>query len=130
SQVRTHARRRKQQPFRVEHDCHSGLDAAGVWRIVIAVDRPVIVRDLARAARTVYDVVIIGGGVYGAMLSLESSLRGLTSALIEKADFGGETSFNSLKTIHGGLRHLQRADLVRHREFVRERLWYFKTFPD
>ena len=42
-------------------------------------------------------------------------------ALVEAHDFGSGASWNSLKTIHGGLRHLQRADVAGLRESARER---------
>jgi glycerol-3-phosphate dehydrogenase len=58
-----------------------------------------------------YDLLIIGAGVFGAMLALEASQRGLKVLLVEKNDFGGGTSANSLKTIHGGLRYLQSMDI-------------------
>lgn len=87
-------------------------------------------RDPLAAARESYDLIIIGGGVYGVMLSLEASRRKLRSLLVERNDFGGATSFNSLRIIHGGLRYLQSLDLNRFSESVRERQWFLKTFPD
>ncbi|MDZ7295342.1 MAG: glycerol-3-phosphate dehydrogenase/oxidase [candidate division KSB1 bacterium] len=69
----------------------------------------------------VFDVLIIGGGIYGATAAWEASLRGLSVALIERGDFASGTSANSLKIIHGGLRYLQHLDLKRVRESVRER---------
>jgi glycerol-3-phosphate dehydrogenase len=50
-------------------------------------------------------------------------------ALVEAADFGSGTSWNSLKTIHGGLRHLQRADLAGLRESARERRALLRIAP-
>ena len=88
-----------------------------------------IIREPASAAKETYDLIIVGGGIYGAMLSLEASLRGLRSLLIERDDFGGATSFNSLRIIHGGLRYLQSLDLPRFRESVGERRWFLRTFP-
>jgi glycerol-3-phosphate dehydrogenase len=87
-----------------------------------------IVRQPAVAARDVYDVIIIGGGVYGVMLSMEASRRNLRSLLLERDDFGGATTANSLRIIHGGLRYLQSADIHRFRESVGERNWFLKTF--
>ncbi len=78
-------------------------------------------RDLKKLADHSFDLLIVGGGIYGAALAHEASLRGLAVALIEKGDFGGATSSNSLKTIHGGLRYLQHADFVRMRESIVER---------
>lgn len=77
-----------------------------------------------------YDLVIIGGGIYGACLSLEASRRGLSSILLERDDYGGATSWNSLRILHGGLRYLQTFDLPRFRESVTERHWFCKNFPD
>ena len=39
------------------------------------------------------------------------------------------TSFNHLKTIHGGLRYLQSADLARMRESIRERRAFARIAP-
>jgi glycerol-3-phosphate dehydrogenase len=77
-----------------------------------------------------YDLIIVGGGIYGAMLALESVFRGLKPLLLEKSDFGAATSFNSLRIVHGGLRYLQTLDLPRHFESVRERRWFLRNFPD
>ena len=49
---------------------------------------------------------------------------------MEARDFGGGASWNSLKTIHGGLRHLQRLDLASHRESVRERRLLLRLAPE
>lgn len=90
----------------------------------------VIGRDLRRAAELPYDLIIVGGGIYGAMLSLEAAKRKLHSLLVERDDFGGATSFNSLRIIHGGLRYLQTADMKRFQESVSERRWFLQEFPD
>lgn len=81
----------------------------------------VLRRDLARLAGRRHDVVIVGGGIHGAAAAWEAASRGLHVALLEAADFGGGASWNSLKTIHGGLRHLQRLDVAGLRESARER---------
>lgn len=76
------------------------------------------------------DLLVIGGGFYGAMLTLEAARRGLSTVLLERGDFGGATSANSLRIIHGGLRYLQALDLPRFRESVAERRWFLHNFPD
>jgi glycerol-3-phosphate dehydrogenase len=78
-------------------------------------------RDLARLATEEFDVIVAGGGVYALATAWELASSGLTVAILERDDFGGATSFNSLKTIHGGIRSLQRGALTDMREFVRER---------
>ena len=61
-----------------------------------------------------FDVLIIGGGVYGAWTALDAGLRGLKVAVIDKGDWACGTSMASTKLIHGGLRYLEnlRLDLV------------------
>ncbi len=91
---------------------------------------PAILRAPALASESEYDAIIVGGGIYGSMLALESVQKGLKVLLLEKDDFGGATSFNSLRIIHGGLRYLQTLDLPRFFESVRERRWFLRTFPE
>lgn len=68
-----------------------------------------------------YDVLVVGGGVYGAMAARDAALRGLRTALIERGDFGGGASHASLKIVHGGIRYVQQLDLPRLRASARER---------
>jgi glycerol-3-phosphate dehydrogenase len=86
-------------------------------------------RNLVSLAENTYDIAIVGGGIYGACLAWEASLRGLSVALVEKADFGSATSANSLKIIHGGLRYLQNADFKRMRESIHERTTLMRIAP-
>ena len=77
-----------------------------------------------------HDVLVIGGGIAGAWAVLEAASRGLQAALVELDDFGQATSWSSLKTAHGGLRHLQRLDLAGFRESVRERRTLLHAAPE
>ncbi|MDJ0615324.1 MAG: glycerol-3-phosphate dehydrogenase/oxidase [Calothrix sp. MO_192.B10] len=86
-------------------------------------------RNLTELTHHIYDLLIVGGGIYGACVAWEASLRGLSVALVEKADFGAATSANSLKIIHGGLRYLQNADFKRMRESIRERTALMRIAP-
>jgi len=86
-------------------------------------------RNLAALANTPFDVLIIGGGIYGAWTAWDAAQRGLSVALVEKGDFGGATSSNSLKIMHGGLRYLQHADFKRMRESIRERSTLMRVAP-
>lgn len=89
-----------------------------------------IKRNLIEASKNKYDLIIIGGGIYGACLLLTAAQAGKKALLLEKDDFGAATSFNNLRTIHGGLRYLQSLDLKRIFESVSERRWFFRNFPD
>lgn len=86
-------------------------------------------RNLKKFNGREFDVVIVGGGIYGAALVREAALSGLDAALLEKGDFCCATSANSLKIIHGGLRYLQQADIIRIRESVRERRAMLRIAP-
>ena len=86
-------------------------------------------RDLGSLAGTTFDVLVIGAGIYGVATAWDAALRGLKVALIDRGDIGGATSANSLKTIHGGLRSLQRGALRDMREFIRERRALMRIAP-
>lgn len=68
-----------------------------------------------------FDAVILGGGITGAFVALELTLRGLEVALIERDDFGAATSSASSKVLHGGIRYLQQARVGKLRESALER---------
>jgi glycerol-3-phosphate dehydrogenase len=89
-----------------------------------------ITRAPEAASRRRHDLIVVGGGIYGAMLALEAVRRGLSPLLLERCDFGGATTYNSLRIVHGGLRYLQSLDLPRFRESVQERRWLLQHFPD
>ncbi len=78
-------------------------------------------RDLSNLADTLFDVLVVGGGITGACAASDAAERGLTVALVDKNDFGAATSANSLKVLHGGLRYLQHFDFRRMRESIGER---------
>lgn len=86
-------------------------------------------RDLARLAGEEFDLLVIGGGAYGAAVAWDATVRGLSVALVEKGDFAGGTSSNSLKVVHGGLRYLQDGNLQRMRTMVRERRALLRIAP-
>jgi glycerol-3-phosphate dehydrogenase len=90
----------------------------------------VIARDPRAEQEVLHDLIVIGGGVYGCVLSLEASRRGLRTLLLERDDFGQHTSGSWLRIVHGGLRYLQKLDVRRHLESVRERGWFLRSFPD
>ena len=86
-------------------------------------------RDTAKLSEKVYDLLIIGGGIYGAAAAWDAASRGLAVALIDKADFGSRNSSNSQKTIHGGLRYMQHFDLRRIHESAYERKIMMRIAP-
>lgn len=87
-------------------------------------------RELAALAAREWDVVVVGGGIHGAAFAWDAAQRGLAVALVEREDFGAGASWNSLKTIHGGMRHLQRLDLASLRESACERRTLLRIAPE
>src|SRR5205823_6823874 len=86
-------------------------------------------RDLDALTERTFDVLVVGGGIYGLTIALDAAQRGLSVALVERDDFGSGTSFNHLRTIHGGLRYLQSFDIARARESVAERRTIARIAP-
>src|SRR5437667_5010001 len=88
-----------------------------------------MIRDLDQLAGRTFDLLVVGGGIYGLTIAYDAAQRGLSVGLIERDDFGSGTSFNHLRTIHGGLRYLQTFDLKRATESVRERRTFARIAP-
>jgi glycerol-3-phosphate dehydrogenase len=59
------------------------------------------------SAPSAHDVCVIGGGVTGAGVARDLSLRGLSVLLLEKGDWGAGTTGGSSWMIHGGPRYLE-----------------------
>lgn len=78
---------------------------------------------------TIFDVVVIGGGITGAGIALDAAARGLQVALFEKNDFAFGTSSRSTKLIHGGLRYLKQLEIGLVREVGSERAILHRNAP-
>lgn len=86
-------------------------------------------RALDRLGNEAFDLLIIGGGVTGACVARDASLRGLKVALIEKNDFAGATSAHNSKLVHGGLRYLRNFEFGLVRESLKERRIWQRIAP-
>ncbi len=86
-------------------------------------------RQLNELTERAFDVLIIGGGAFGAAAAWDATLRGLSVALIDQADFGGGASSECFKMVHGGIRYLQHADIRRLRASCRERSALLRIAP-
>jgi len=86
-------------------------------------------RDLAAVERERFDVAVVGAGIYGAWVALDAAQRGLKVVVVDQGDFGGATSANSQRILHGGMRYLQHGDLKRMRESIRERSVLLRVAP-
>jgi glycerol-3-phosphate dehydrogenase len=84
---------------------------------------------LARLSEEIFDVLVVGGGATGAAIARDASLRGLNVALCERGDFAGETSGQSSKLIHGGIRYLEHGHLPLVFEALAERARLMASAP-
>jgi glycerol-3-phosphate dehydrogenase len=71
--------------------------------------------------RETFDLVVVGGGITGVWVAREAAMRGIRTALVDRGDFGAETSAATTKYIHGGIRYLEQYDFGVVRESLRER---------
>jgi glycerol-3-phosphate dehydrogenase len=85
-------------------------------------------RDLD-AFRESFDVVIVGAGIHGACIARLLAMHGLKVALIERGDFGGATSRNCAKLLHGGFRYVQHLDVPRIRESMQAQRDWLRAAP-
>ena len=86
-------------------------------------------RNLSELSGREYDLVIVGGGIFGVCAAWDATLRGLSVALVERGDFCQATSANHLKVVHGGIRYLQHLDIYRILESNRERNALLRIAP-
>jgi hypothetical protein len=90
---------------------------------------PRMIRDLEALTSRRFDVLVIGGGICGLMAAWDAATRGLKVALVDRHDLGSGASFHHHRTLHGGLRYLQKLDLARLRESARERRAWARMAP-
>jgi glycerol-3-phosphate dehydrogenase len=86
-------------------------------------------RNLDALDRGVFDLVVLGGGITGAGVALDATLRGYRVAVVDRGDFAAGTSSASSKLVHGGLRYLERAEVGLVREALRERALLLRNAP-
>lgn len=77
-----------------------------------------------------FDLVIIGGGIHGAVAARLAAEQGLKILLLEKHDYAFGTSSRSSKMAHGGLRYLEMFDFKQVFEGVKCREKLYRDYPD
>lgn len=77
--------------------------------------------NIERLKNEQFDVLIIGGGITGAGLALQTAASGMKTALVEMQDFSEGTSSRSTKLVHGGIRYLKTFDVEVVSDTVGER---------
>jgi glycerol-3-phosphate dehydrogenase len=88
-----------------------------------------MLRDTTALTDGEFDLLVIGGGAFGAAAAWDATLRGLRTVLIERSDFGGGASAECFKMVHGGIRYLQHGDVKRLRSSCNERSALLRIAP-
>lgn len=84
---------------------------------------------LAHLEDTVFDLLVVGGGINGAGIARDAALRGLSVCLVERNDWGWGTSSKSSMLAHGGLRYLEQFELGLVHESLQEREHLLRQAP-
>jgi len=86
-------------------------------------------RDFSLLTGGQFDLLVCGGGIYGAWVAYDAALRGLRVAITDQGDWACATSSASSKLIHGGLRYLENYDFKLVRKALAERSRLLEVGP-
>lgn len=77
-----------------------------------------------------FDVLVVGGGINGAVTAAALAGRGASVALIDHGDFGHFTSQESSNLVWGGFKYLEHYELLLVFKLCRSRNRLMKAYPD
>jgi len=86
--------------------------------------------NIARIDGGLFDVLVIGAGINGAVSAAALAGRGASVALIDRGDFGGFTSQESSNLVWGGFKYLEHYELPLVFGLCRSRNRLMKAYPD
>lgn len=76
-----------------------------------------------------YDVLILGGGINGAVSAAALAAKGVKVALIDKGDFAGFTSSNSSNLAWGGIKYMENLEFLLVNKLCKSRNHLMKHYP-
>jgi glycerol-3-phosphate dehydrogenase len=85
--------------------------------------------NLARLDQEPFDVLILGGGINGAVAAACLASRGLRVALIDRGDFAGFTSQHSSNLAWGGIKYMESFEFGLVRKLCRSRNLLIRSYP-
>jgi glycerol-3-phosphate dehydrogenase len=85
--------------------------------------------NLQRLAETRFDVLVLGGGINGAVSAAALAARGAKVALIDKGDFASVTSQQSSNLAWGGIKYLETYEFGLVRKLCRARNKLIRAYP-
>jgi len=85
--------------------------------------------NVRRLQQETFDVLILGGGINGAVAAASLAAKGVKVALIDKGDFAGLTSSNSSNLAWGGIKYLESLDFLLVNRLCRSRNHLMQSYP-
>jgi len=85
---------------------------------------------LSRIDGGTFDVLVVGGGINGAVAAASLAGRGASVALVDRGDFGAFTSQESSNLVWGGFKYLENYELPLVFKLCRSRNRLMKAYPD
>ena len=76
-----------------------------------------------------FDVLIVGGGINGAVSAAALAARGASVALIDRGDFAGFTSQQSSNLVWGGIKYLENYEIPLVRKLCMSRNRLMRAYP-
>ena len=86
--------------------------------------------NIARIDGGLFDVLVVGAGINGAVSAAALAGRGASVALIDRGDFGGFTSQESSNLVWGGFKYLENYELPLVFGLSRSRNRLMRAYPD
>ncbi len=77
----------------------------------------------------IFDVLVLGGGINGAVSAASLSAKGAKVALIDKGDFAGLTSSNSSNLAWGGIKYLESHEYFLVNNLCKSRNHLMRSYP-
>lgn len=85
--------------------------------------------NIEKLPNKVYDVLVIGGGINGAVSASALAAKGVKVALIDKGDFAGFTSSNSSNLAWGGIKYLESHEYGLVNKLCKSRNHLMRSYP-
>ena len=91
---------------------------------------PLRTTSLSKLKNGSFDVLIVGGGINGAVSAAVLAGRGASVALIDRGDFGAFTSQESSNLVWGGFKYMESYEMLLVRKLCVSRNRLIKAYPD
>lgn len=85
--------------------------------------------NIEKLSKETFDVLIVGGGINGAVSAASLSNKGVKTALIDQGDFAGMTSQESSNLAWGGIKYMENMEFMLVRKLCKSRNHLIRHYP-